>query len=136
MPQFGYRSLRVMDARQGRSFQTTYYKQSPEQYLRTQQHIDALLVLWGTEALANPEVFEVFTRPQKRFPRRESTGYYSYLDIIADLHEQMNSGKDIPSGMLGRWNRAFADTEFDIDMVSEDQLADTTTYRVLFGEVT
>jgi hypothetical protein len=46
----------------------------------------------------------------------------------------MASGKDIPSGMLGRWNRLFANTGNSIDMVPERDLPPPTNYNNLFGD--
>jgi hypothetical protein len=46
----------------------------------------------------------------------------------------MTSGKDIPSGMLGRWNRLFAGTGLEIDMVIESELPAPTEFNQLFQE--
>ncbi len=133
MAKFGYTSRRKMDPVPGRKFSTEYYKQSCKEQKRTQQHVDGLLKRFGEEALADPEALDAITAPMKKYPRKESDGYYSALDIMGDMSTQMNSGKDIPSGMLGRWNRLFAGTGNEIDMIPETDLPPANNYNDFFG---
>jgi hypothetical protein len=134
MAKFGYTSKRKMDPINGRKFSTEYFKQSPRERSRTQKHIDRCLQELGNLALADSESMAAITAPLPNFKRKETNGYYSALDIIGDMSNQMASGKDIPSGMLGRWNRLFAGTGNSIDMVPERDLPPPTNYNNLFGD--
>lgn len=133
MAKFGYTSRRKMDPVPGRKFSTEYYKQSHRERQRTQQHVDGLLKQFGEEALADPEALDAITAPMKKYPRKETNGYYSALDIMGDLSTQMNLGKDIPYAMLSRWNRLFAGTGHEIDMVPEADLPSPNNYNNFFG---
>jgi len=62
--------------------------------------------------------------PLSKFPKKGRKPHYTLEEIVADMLEQLMKGNDVPSGMLGRWNRLFNNTDFDI--VMEDQL-DTQT---------
>ena len=134
MAKFGYTSTRKMDPINGRKFATEYFKQSPRERARTQRHIDRCLMELGNLALADSESMAAISAPLPKFKRKETGGYYSALDIISDMSTQMQSGKDIPSGMLGRWNRLFAGTGNSIDMVPERELPPPTNYNNLFGD--
>jgi hypothetical protein len=133
MAKFGYTSRRKMDPVVGRKFSTEYYKQSRKERARTLSHVDRVLQQLGEQALSDPEALTEITRPLKSFARKETQGHYSALDIIGDMSEQMHSGKDIPSGMLGRWNRLFANTGLEIDLVPEQELPPTNTYDNIFA---
>jgi hypothetical protein len=134
MAKFGYTSRQKMDPVAGRKFSTEYFKQSRKERARTQKHIDHILTQFGNEALADPEALAAITAPMKNYQRRETGGYYSALDVMGDMSEQMRSGKDIPSGMLGRWNRLFEGTGNEIDMIPEEDLPPPTNYNNLFGD--
>jgi hypothetical protein len=134
MAKFGYTSKRKMDPINGRKYSTEYFKQSPRERSRTQQHIDRCLQELGNLALADEESMAAIKAPLPNFKRKETNGYYSVLDIIGDMSDQMQKGHDIPSGMLGRWNRLFAGTGNEIDMVPERELPPPTNYNNLFGD--
>jgi hypothetical protein len=121
MAKFGYVTKREMDPRPGRTYATEYYKQSAAERRRTQEHIERTIVRMGNHA-RDTDTVEALTLPMKKFQRRETKGAYSILDIMSDMLEQMKSGKDIPSGMLGRWNRLFDGTGSEIEMVMESDL--------------
>jgi hypothetical protein len=121
MAKFGYTSKRTMDPRPGKTYATEYYKQSRSERRRTQEHIERTIVRVGEHARETDTV-EGLTVPMKNFQRKETKGAYSIVDIMSDLHEQMKAGKDIPSGMLGRWNRLFEGTSSEIQMVLESEL--------------
>jgi hypothetical protein len=133
MAKFGYTSRRKMDPVVGRKFSTEYYKQSRKERARTLSHVDRVLQQLGEQALSDPEALTEITKPLKSFARKETQGHYSALDIIGDMSEQMHSGKDIPSGMLGRWNKLFANTGLEIDLVPEQELPPTNTYDSIFA---
>jgi hypothetical protein len=116
--EFGYTSRKEMEPRPGVRYATTYYKQSLQEYTRLRQHIyqvaaeimaicdsDASYQLWATT-------------PMKSFKKSVRGQYYTPMEIVTDMVEQLTKQKDIPSGMLGRWNKLFADTKWDIYLTS------------------
>ena len=131
---FGYTHRREMEPRPGRKYSTVYYKQSARERARTQQHVETVIQRLGERVLENPGSEESLLEPMPGFQRRETKGAYSAMDVISDMFEQMTSGKDIPSGMLGRWNRLFAGTGLEIDMVLESELPAPTEFSQLFQE--
>ena len=130
---FGYTSRREMEPRPGRQYSTIYYKQSARERRRTQQHVERVIQRVGERALENPGAEEALCEPMKGFQRRETRGAYSAVDVMSDMLTQMQSGKDIPSGMLGRWNRLFDGTGCEIDMVMESELPADTRFDDLFA---
>lgn len=134
MAKFGYQSIRKMDPRPGRTYSTDYYKQSRSERTRTQEHVESVIRRIGDKVAENPGMEETLTEPMKGFQRRETKGAYSALDVMSDMLEQLQSGKDIPSGMLGRWNRLFDGTGYEIDMVVETELPDNNVFREIFDE--
>lgn len=132
MAKFGYTHRREMDPVPGRKFSTTYYKQNRKEQQRTKDHVGKILSQLGTDALSDPNAMAALTAPLSRFPRKETQGYYSALDIVTDMWEQMHSGKDIPSGMLGRWNKLFDGTGNELDMVPQADLPPQNNYNSIF----
>ena len=122
MAKFGYRSRRDMEPRPGVRYATTYYLQSPRERQRTQEFIETVIQRVGTLALETPGGAEELDRPLPGFPRTGGRPNYSALDIMTDMLTQMAAGRDIPSGMLGRWNRLFRASGMEIDMVPEQDL--------------
>ena len=118
MAHFNYQKLRQMEPRPGRKYSTDYYLQSPTQRAQTYLHVQTVIVRIGTLALATADGCRVLLMPLKRFPRTDRT-CYSAVDIMEDLFTQMRQGRDIPSGMLGRWNRLFENTPDQIDLQPE-----------------
>jgi hypothetical protein len=131
---FGYTHRREMDPRPGRKYSTVYYKQSARERARTQRHVETVIQRLGDRVLENPGSEQALLEPMPGFQRRETKGAYTAMDVISDMFEQMTSGKDIPSGMLGRWNRLFAGTGLEIDMVIESELPAPTEFNQLFQE--
>lgn len=128
---FGYTSRREMEPRPGRKYSTIYYKQSASERARTFEHVKKTIENLGEAALADGTSLD-WEKPLTDFPRREKSGHYSTLDIVTDMYQQMQSGKDIPSGILGRWNRLFDGTGLDIDMVLESELPPPNRFERLF----
>ncbi len=116
---FRYTKTVEMAPKEGVKFATTYYKQRPEEAVRTKQFIAQV----GREIIEvcerNPELQEFCQQPLKGFGRTNNRPNYTIEDIICDMIGQMESGKDIPSGMFGRWGRLFKDTEYDIELLQE-----------------
>lgn len=132
MPEFQYTSKKTMEPRPGVKYSTDYYKQPIAEYKLTTRHIqhvakeifrvcgyDTSLALWCST-------------PLKAFPK--TVGKYSVNDIVTDMLEQVIKERDIPSGMLSRWNRLFHDTEWDIVMVTGTPArAANSTYGDIFN---
>jgi hypothetical protein len=121
MAKFGYTSKRTMDPRPGKTYATEYYKQSRSERRRTLDHIETTIARVYQHA-SDTDTVPGLNAPMPRFQRKETKGAYSIVDILSDLLTQMKSGKDIPSGMLGRWNRLFEGTNTAIEMVLESEL--------------
>ena len=121
MAKFKYRTIKHMQPKDGAKYSTDYYKQSPREYTRLDEHVRAVMERVVQVADANELIDELY-KPLPGFPRTQRQANYSTWDIMSDMLDQINKEKDIPSGMLGRWNRLFRDNEeFQIDMQEEYQ---------------
>jgi hypothetical protein len=116
---FRYRRTKEMAPREGVKYATTYYQQSSDEYVRTRAHIRQVAGEILEYIEANPSWLEFVQQPLQGFPRTEGQANYTIEDILTDMLNQTNTDKDIPSGMLGRWNRLFDGTEYDIEMLQE-----------------
>lgn len=117
MAKFKYRSIRSMTPRPGVRYSTEYYRQTPAEYTRVTEHIEQVIVQVTRAALAAQVDL---TEPLRGFPRTQRRPNYSAEDIMADMLDQVDHERDIASGLLGRWNRLFADNpDFLIEMTEE-----------------
>lgn len=116
---FRYTSTKEMAPKDGANYATTYYKQKHEEHTRTLEHI-RMVASEIVEACEKNLQWAIFCQePLKGFPRTSKRPNYTIEDIVSDLMGQMTLGNDIPSGMIGRWNRLFHDTEYDIELLQE-----------------
>jgi hypothetical protein len=124
--QFHYTSRKEMEPRPGTNFATTYYKQTQAEYNRLRQHI----YLVGADMMArcdgNADHNLWAQTPMKAYRKSVRGQYYTPMEIVTDMLEQFSKQKDIPSGMLGRWNKLFAGTEWDFQLVSGTPARETT----------
>jgi hypothetical protein len=119
MAKFKYKSIKKMLPKDGVKYSTEYYKQSPAEYTRTDEHIRSVMEQVITTADRNG-ILDELELPMPGFPRTNKQPNYSAMDVMRDMLDQINKEKDIPSGMLGRWNRLFGDNpELSIDMEEE-----------------
>ena len=117
MMKFKYKSIRRMTPRDGVKYATEYYKQAPAEYTRLTQHVEQVIV--EVVRAAQPAGIDL-TEPLKGFPRTAKQPNYSVMDIMRDMLQQLDQDKDVPSGILGRWNRLFADNpDYLIEMTEE-----------------
>jgi hypothetical protein len=131
MPEFEYTSIRQMEPRPGRTYATDYYKQTVDEYNLLRAHVYTVAAEIMSERDSNRDTYIWTAEPLKRFKRSTRGQYYSLLDIVTDMVAQLAQHKDIPSGILGRWNRLFEGTRYDILLVS--QATDRTTiFQELF----
>lgn len=132
MAKFKYKKIKHMTPKEGVRYATDYYKQSVSEYSRLDEHVRTVMETVVREAQRN-NLLDELERPLPGFPRTNKRPNYSALDIMSDMLDQLNKEKDIPSGMLGRWNRLFDDnTDFTIDM-EEEQLPNPL-FNKLFHE--
>ena len=130
MAKFKHKPVKQMDARDGNPFATVYYPQSLSEKTRTHQH--TIMVAKETIRCCDkdPELADWIKQPLKKFKRTGGRANYSYEDIVGDLVKQLDEDKDIPSGMIGRWNRLFEGTDWDIELEEE-----TAQPKNLFNDI-
>ena len=130
MSEFQYTSIKKMEPKPGVKYATDYYKQTNSEYSLLKAHVAnvarEIMRVCDYDLVLNDWIYS----PLKRFPKTK--GKYSVMDIVTDMIDQVVKNKDIPSGMLGRWNRLFEDTEWDIVMTTEVPVRGKTTYGELF----
>ena len=131
MSEFQYTSTKQMDPKPGVKFATTYYKQTQSEYALLKAHVaevvSEVMRVCDYDLVLNAWIHE----PLKKFPKTK--GKYSVIEILTDMIDQIAKNKDIPSGILGRWNRLFEGTEWDIVMTTELVNRNKTTYTELFN---
>jgi hypothetical protein len=111
-----YLKTRVMEPREGVKYSTTYYQQNSEQAQESFTHVRNVAEAIVDACERDLDLKDWVQTPLKAFPRTGVKPNYSTEDIVSDLLNQLDSGKDIPSGMIGRWNRLFEDTPWDIEL--------------------
>ena len=117
MPEFQYTSIKKMEPRPGVKYSTDYYKQSPKEYNLARRHIEHVAIEINRVCEANAGWAVWCNSPLKAFPKSDKSKY-SLDEIVSDMLGQVIKERDIPSGMLSRWNRLFHDTEWDLVMVT------------------
>lgn len=123
-----YRQIKTMTPRDGVKYATEYYKQSPGEYSKLYEHVKQTIV----DVVAAAEQHGIdLTVPLKGFPRTGSRPNYSALDVMSDMLHQMDAERDVPSGMLGRWNRLF-DANEDMQIQMEEQAVANPVFNKLF----
>jgi hypothetical protein len=51
------------------------------------------------------------------------------MDAVTQMHE----GRDLTQAMLGRWNRLFAGTPWQLDLIQGQAPSQPTQFQVLFA---
>lgn len=129
---FKYKSIKKMQPREGVKYSTDYYKQSPHEYTRVDNHIRQVIEKIITTAQEH-ECLDELEEPLKGFPRTNNRPNYSMMDIMLDMLNQVNYERDIPSGCLGRWNKVFSDNpEFQIEF--EEEKLPNPIFNKLFAQ--
>jgi hypothetical protein len=123
-----YRQIRKMTPRDGVRYATEYYKQSPGEYTKLYEHVQQTIVEVVRAAQAYGIDLDV---PLTGFPRTSKRPNYSAMDIMQDMLTQMDQERDVPSGMLGRWNRLF-DANEDMQILMEEQSVPNPVFNKLF----
>jgi hypothetical protein len=131
---FAYTNKRKMTPRPGNKFSTTYYDLPETEYTKLKHHVNEMIGLIERSAPTNPEFVDELTTPIKKHRRKDGT-YYTALDIILDLRDQMAKGNDITDSMINRWHSVFANSPDDIELIDIELAKETaSTYNQLFGE--
>ena len=108
-----------MTPKDGVKYSTDYYKQTPAEYTRLYEHVKRTIstVLLELDSIGQAHELEV---PLKGFPRTKGKSNYTAFDVMNDMLEQLDMQRDVPSGILGRWQRLFEDMpEFQIELVED-----------------
>ena len=132
MPEFHYTSRKEMEPRPGVVYATTYYKQSLSEYTRLRAHIYRVAADIMAVSDSDSDYRKWLSTPLRSFRKSTRGQYYTAMDIVTDMVEQFALQKDIPSGLLGRWQRLFEGTPWDIRLVSGRPVRETT-YGQLFA---
>ena len=134
MNYFIYHSQKSLAPRPGQKFATTYYQQTPADRQRVIEYCQTIIQTCLEEFAAHGNL-EVIHDPLPGFPRTGGRPNYSFWDIVQDLNDYLVRGHDIPSGMLGRWNRLFdLNPDFQIHLETQAQRShrEQASYRALF----
>jgi hypothetical protein len=104
-----------MEPRPGRTYATIYYQQTLDQRNELLDHVRSVIGDIMRAAQADPEDLTMLQQPLPGF-RRTHQANYSAVDIMNDMLTQLEAGRDITQGLLGRWNRLFGSTPAEIDI--------------------
>jgi hypothetical protein len=65
------------------------------------------------------------TQPITQFRKSNRSEFYTAIEIITDLGDQLREGRDAPESMIGRWNRLFEHrSDMQIQMMPHSELPD------------
>jgi hypothetical protein len=121
MTYFTYHTLKELPPRPGRKFATTYYQQNLQEHQRVVEYCQGVIARCLEEFSARGTL-DIIHEALPGFPRTGSQPNYSFWDIVSDLNDYLVRGHDIPSGMLGRWNRLFElNPDFQIQLETPEQ---------------
>lgn len=112
---FYYTSRKEMEPRPGVRFATTYYKQTQSEYALLRAHVYRVAADIMAACDSDLDLYRWWTTPLRGY-KKTAGANYTPSEIVTDMVEQLVKQKDLPSGMLGRWQRLFADTLWDIDL--------------------
>jgi hypothetical protein len=88
---------------------TTYYKASEEDLQELSNYVYSYYKDMEADYMSNPgESVAVYERPLQNH-RKKNKQYYTVKDVIIDLNNQLEKGKDPTESMLNRWNSAFCE---------------------------
>ena len=122
-------STRQMDPRPGVRYATVYNRIRPA--TRRQMLRDIQVVMDEIVDQCDLENDYPIVYPLRGFPRTNGQPNYSAGQIMTDLKQQLESGKDIPNAMVDRWNRLFGDWP-EIQIEFRDSAEITTAFDRLY----
>ena len=136
MPEFHYTTKKELEPRPGTNFATTYYKQTQREYTRLRAHVYRVAAEFNSVCDSDLDYYKWAVKPLKGYKKSTKGEYYTPMEIVTDMLGQFTKQKDLPSGMLGRWSKLFADTPWDIRMVTGTPAKDTTYGKLFdYGQV-
>lgn len=132
--QYLYTNRRTMTPRPGTKFSTVYYDLPATEYAKLKRDVHEMVALLERLVSEHPELADEFLEPQKKHRRKDGT-YYTAVDIMLDLKEQLDTGKDITDSMINRWNTVFGNSPDSIELIDiDDAKQAASTFTDLFGE--
>lgn len=138
---FAYTTTKTFDRpgpNQPKGAITTYYKQTRLESVKVLQYCKQTRDEVIGTMHESQEFKELMTTPDKKnYPKAGRQSGYTRLEIIEDMIKQLESGKDIPSGMLGRWNKVFElIPQYKIEMSQTRDSGDDSIniFSTLFGQ--
>ena len=114
--QFTYSKTKTLEPRPGTKYATTYYQMHPSEYVKLQEFVKNVCIEVMNSAEHDEDYATFIMSPLPGFKRTMGLPNYSIEQILIDTLAQLQAGKDISQGMLGRWNRVFFDTRFDFSL--------------------
>jgi gas vesicle protein len=126
-----YQSTQTMAPRPGKKYSTTYYKQSLNQRRELAKHFNTAVQEIADACDTHKEVSDWLKQQDKRFKRdgRAEPGQPKYktpeelmIDILKECNGTKKDGltpKDFAQAPIDRWNRLFAGTKYEVDMVQQ-----------------
>jgi hypothetical protein len=137
MAKFYYQKTHKMEARNGNKFATTYYKQTLEQRHSLTKHIRASVKEIVDYLDTDPEMMSwAQNTPLKGFPKTtggKRTLWELLTDIASEASGKKRDGtpKDYAQAPIDRWNKLFADTDYEITL-EENLTNKKTTFEQVF----
>lgn len=145
-----YVSTHTMAPRPGKKYSTTYYKQTLDQRNRLVKHFRNACVEIANAADVYAEVGRWLKTPLKEFKRdgkatKDQSKYKTpeelMLDILGECSGTKADGvtpKDFAKAPIDRWNKLFADSKYEVDMVQQFGAKPTAfrTFNKLFSKET
>lgn len=133
MKTFYYQRTHEMEARDGNRFATVYYQQTLEQRQQLTKHIKTCSQEILDYLDKNPSEMSWHQEtPLKGFPKtkgqRNRTTWEIVTDIIGEARGRKKNGlpKDYAQAPIDRWNKLFADTEYEFRMEQNEGVKKTT----------
>lgn len=105
MATFTRTSTKKMEPRPGVKYATEYTRLSKAERRRLRRFVEGIYEETLQAALTHNDY--ALLEPLRGFPRTHGQANYSAADVMQDMMDQLDANKDVPSGMLGRWNRLF-----------------------------
>jgi len=131
-----YREQVRMDPRDGKSYSTTFIKQSATHRRDTAERIARIHDKVFQAKHIEKCVRDWCEEPLKRSIRRQGNlagTRYTRWDAIQDAHRQMNTLQhDMTVSISNRWNRALEGTGHEMEWVLESQSPDVSRFNLLF----
>lgn len=138
--QFKYKEVKTLPARSD-GLSSTYYQMTWSEKKRLKIWVDQVITEICEVCTGNNEWDDFVTNPleiagPQGFAKRTRGQYYSIAEIFIDLKSRLDKNEDPLDSMLGpngRWNRLFAGTDYEIELVDAAD-AESSTYGQLFDE--